>query len=122
MWYIDDSSCTGIIWMRVSAVDWQNKGNALCYQDKYDEAIKCYDEALRLDPNIAAAWNNKANALHHQGKYEEAIKAYDEVIRIDPNIAGAWYNKANALDALGKTTEANAAFAKAKEMGYKDES
>ena len=53
MWYIDDSSSTGIIWMRVSAVDWQNKGSVLCYQGKYDEAIKCYDEALRLDPNIS---------------------------------------------------------------------
>ena len=33
--------------------------------------------------------------------------------------ADFWYNKGLALKALGKTTEADAAFAKAKEMGYK---
>jgi tetratricopeptide (TPR) repeat protein len=36
---------------------------ALLLQDKYDEAIKDYDEAIRLDPKYAAAWNNKGNAL-----------------------------------------------------------
>jgi Flp pilus assembly protein TadD len=30
----------------------------------------------------------------------------------------AWNNKGAALEALGKTTEANAAFPKAKELGY----
>ena len=43
---------------------------------KYDEAIKAYDEAIKLDPNIADAWNNKGwSALNGQGKYDEAIKA-----------------------------------------------
>ena len=32
-------------------------------QGKYDEAIKAYDEAIRLDPKHASAWNNKGNAL-----------------------------------------------------------
>ena len=38
---------------------WNNKGDAL-EQGKYDEAIKAYDEAIRLDPNEADAWNAKA--------------------------------------------------------------
>jgi tetratricopeptide (TPR) repeat protein len=54
-----------------------------------------------------------------QGKYDEAILCYDEAIRLDPNLVQEWYNKGVALEALGKTTEANAAFAKAKELGYK---
>ena len=36
---------------------------ALLLQDKYDEAIKDYDEAIRLNPKYAAPWNNKGNAL-----------------------------------------------------------
>ena len=59
-------------------------------QGKYDEAIKAYDEAIRLDPNLAMAWSNKGNALTGQGKYDEAMKAYDEAIRLDPNLASAW--------------------------------
>jgi Flp pilus assembly protein TadD len=57
--------------------------------------------------------------LADQEKYDDAIKAYDEAIRLDPNDATAWYNKGVALEALGKTTEAKAAFAKAKDLGYK---
>ncbi len=52
------------------------------------------------------------------GKYNEAVKAYDASIRLDPNDAAVWNNKGMALKALGRTTEANAAFAKAKELGY----
>jgi Flp pilus assembly protein TadD len=38
---------------------------------------------------------------------------------LDPEFAMAWDSKGVALEALGKTTDANAAYAKAKELGYK---
>lgn len=66
----------------------------------------------------AKARYSKGYALAGQKKYEDAIQAYDEAIRLDPNLAVAWNNKGKALEALGKTAEANAAFAKAKELGY----
>ena len=66
---------------------WNNKGIALYSQGKYNEAIKAYDEAIKLDPKYAMAWNNKGLALNSQGKYNEAIKAYDEAIKLDPKYA-----------------------------------
>ena len=45
--------------------------------------------------------------------------AAEKAIELDPKNAFAWVNKDFALKALGRTTEANAAFAKAKELGYK---
>ena len=65
-------------------------GSALGKQGKYDEVIKAYEEAIRLDPKLAMAWYNKGNALDDLGKYYEAIKAYDEAIRLDPNDVAAW--------------------------------
>jgi Flp pilus assembly protein TadD len=94
------------------------KGIALGNQGKYDEAIKCFNDAIRLDPKNVDAWNNKGVTLVIQGKYDEALKAFDEAIRIDPNLVGAWNNKGVVLDALGRTAEANAAKAKAKDLGY----
>jgi tetratricopeptide (TPR) repeat protein len=41
-----------------TARDWFNKGVALDNQGKYDDAIKAYDEAIRLDPNDAGAREN----------------------------------------------------------------
>jgi len=95
-----------------------NKGNDLYNQGRYDEAIKAYDEAIKLDPNYANAWTSKGAALSNQGKYDEAIQAHNEAIKLDPNLAVAWYNKGIAHQALGRTSEADAAYAKAKELGY----
>jgi tetratricopeptide (TPR) repeat protein len=52
--------------------DWLNKGNALSMQNKYNEAIKCYDEVIKLDPMNAVALNNKVNALNALGRTTEA--------------------------------------------------
>ncbi len=52
--------------------DWLNKGNALTMQNKYNEAIKCYDEVIKLDPMNAVALNNKVNALNALGRTAEA--------------------------------------------------
>jgi tetratricopeptide (TPR) repeat protein len=46
--------------------------------EKYDDAIKACDIAIRIDPNNAAAWSNKAMALEDQGRTTEAIAAYDK--------------------------------------------
>ncbi|MCX6673196.1 MAG: tetratricopeptide repeat protein [Methanothrix sp.] len=60
-----------------TAEDWFNKGNDFYDNGSYDLAIKCYDEVILIDPNLATAWNNKGYALYSQGKYDEAIRAYD---------------------------------------------
>jgi len=69
-------------------------------------------------PRYKEAWLNKGVALKQQGKHEEAIKAYDIAIEIYPQFATAWNYKGNSLKELGRDIEADAAFAKAKELGY----
>jgi len=93
-----------------SAEVWYNKGVALGYLYKYDEAIEAFDMAIRLHPNNTNIWNNKGCVLVAQGKHDEAIRAFDEAIRLDPNYAWPWNNKGLALDAQGKHDEAIKAF------------
>lgn len=84
---------------------WNNKGVALADLSNYDESIKAYDEATRIDPNYANAWNNKGLALAGQGKYGDSITAFNEAIRLDPNDAGFLHNKDASLCRLGKCTK-----------------
>ena len=118
-----------------SVYAWIGKGKALNNQDKYDEAIEAFDKAIEIRPSIDA-WFRKGEALYIQGKYDEAIKAFDNIIEFkvqleDASICKAsilelvalrnrvaWFWKSIVLKKQGKYEEANAAFAKAKELGY----
>lgn len=42
-----------------NAYAWTWKGNALSNLGKYEEAIKCYDKSLEINPNYALAQTNK---------------------------------------------------------------
>ncbi len=55
---------------------WSNKGLALKAQGKYDEAIKAYDKAIEINPQLALAWSGKGFVLGQQGKYDKAIEAF----------------------------------------------
>ena len=61
---------------------------ALAYADKqeYDRAIADYDEAIRLNPEVATAFNNRGNAYADKHLYDRAIADYDEAIRLNPRV------------------------------------
>ena len=99
---------------------WNDRGVELYAQGKYDEALKCYDKAIELDPQFSLAWNNKGAALFSQGKYDEAIQAYDKAIEIAPKYASAWNNKGFALYNLGKYNEAMQAYDRAIYLNSED--
>ena len=73
---------------------------------EYQEAIKHYDEAIRINPQLAAAYGNRGNAKLALGWHAEAIADYAEVIRIKPKEARAYFSQGWAKRALGKHDEA----------------
>ena len=101
---------------------WLGKCLALGSQGEYDEAIKSFEEAIRLDPNNALAWNNKGIALGDQGKHDQAIEAFEKAIALNPPdaiAAIAWRNKGHSLLNLGKYNESIQANDKAIELNPK---
>ena len=63
------------------AEGWYTKGLDLRKLGRYDEAIKAFDEAIRLDPQDENAWFAKGDVSDRQFQYDDTIEAYDEVIR-----------------------------------------
>jgi Flp pilus assembly protein TadD len=55
---------------------WTNKGSALAKQGKLDDAIKAFDEAIRLDPKHAEAWQVKGLVLEVLGRKVESDAAF----------------------------------------------
>jgi tetratricopeptide (TPR) repeat protein len=51
--------------------------------ERYDEAIALYREALDLDPGLCIAWNGLSMAHRHKGELEEAIRAGERLIELD---------------------------------------
>src|SRR5260221_36398 len=85
---------------------WLDEGNVLYGLKRYGEALAAYDQAIRLDPNLAMAYVNKGNVLSDLKHYGEALAAYDQAIRLDPNLAMAYVNKGRALNELKRYGEA----------------
>ncbi len=85
---------------------YNNKCLTLINLNRFNEAIECYEKALKINPNNVKAWNNKAFALHNLNRLEEAIECYDEALKIDPNFTSALQNKAFALRTLNRLEEA----------------
>ena len=46
------------------ALDLNEKGIDLYELERHEEAIACFDEAIRLDPELSDAWQWKGMALH----------------------------------------------------------
>ena len=60
------------------------------------EAIKDYDEAIRLNPQSAEAYFKRGFFYQNLGQGEQAIEDFDKAIRIDSQFAKAYSNRAYA--------------------------
>jgi tetratricopeptide (TPR) repeat protein len=89
-----------------TAYSWNTKGASLASLGHHDEAIRCYDQSLQIDPQNAGPWCNKAFSLDSLGRYEEAIRCCDQSLRLVPKQHQAYGNKGLSLHNLGRYEEA----------------
>ncbi len=89
-------SCqTGVAAEKLTAHDWFLMGEKFEKSNVYEEAIKMYTEAIRLDRYYAEAYFRRAKAYVavHKTRTEEAFGDFNEAIALDPMNAEAYYER-----------------------------
>ena len=72
----------------------------------FASAVLAYDEAIRLDPYVAAIYNNRGNAKRELGNYEDAIVDYTTAIRLNSGDALSYRNRGSVKWELGNYEDA----------------
>ena len=90
--------------LNVTGNNWLiNNNRGLAYKNlgDYPQAIKDFDEAIRIKPEYAEAYYNRGLAHKALGNAGQAIADYSRAIRIKPNMAEAYNNRGNAYGESG---------------------
>ena len=81
-------------------------GNLFMDHERWDDAIRWYGEALKLDPKNADVRTDMGACLVHSGRAGEAVAVFDEALKAQPGHKKALFNKGIALMQAGRTKEA----------------
>jgi uncharacterized protein YjbJ (UPF0337 family) len=108
---------------QLTAQTWFERGYVFALQTKnFEEAIRCFSEAIRLEPSFTEAYNNLGNSLVALMRFDEAGEVYRKAITLDPSNATAYFNLGNLHRQMKNYTEARDAFHKARELDPSDSS
>lgn len=86
------------------------EGNGAERSGRVDEAMRCYEAAIRMAPNLARAHLSRGNLLLDSGDVDGALRAYTTARSHDPRYAAAHYNLGNAYARLNRIEDAQAAY------------
>jgi len=109
------------VWRRAVAVtennyDAHNRlGRALSMQKRYDEAIREFQEAARLNPGFAEAYNSLGHITSSLGRVAEAVVYYQRALAVRPYYVAVHNSFGELLRQEGRLDEAIDHFRKAVE-------
>jgi predicted O-linked N-acetylglucosamine transferase (SPINDLY family) len=90
-------------------------GNMLAREGRLEEAVACYEAAVRYRPNFVEALSNLGAANQRLGRMETALGWYQHVLQFDPSSPKALFNLGALQSALGKFDLATAYLRRAHE-------
>ena len=93
-----------------------SKGNAVLTLEKYDDAVRCYDKLIELDPYNDTAYIWKGVSLAEIECYKDAIKCFDKAISLKSIDSVAYGGKGASLAKLGLHQEAIKCYDRAIEL------
>ena len=67
-----------------SGVDYNRLGTAYLMVSDFNQALRCYDKAIELEPDEPTHRNNKGGALARLQRFDLALEVYDECLQLEP--------------------------------------
>lgn len=113
--------------MEVSMRGWEFRANG-----DLDNALRCFEEALEIEPLNPDAWNNKGCVLGEiaemrsidsnkgEDALREALECHERALELDPNDGASWSNKGKVLLLLSRTEEALDCYDRSTELDPKN--
>ncbi|CBN55517.1 MULTISPECIES: tetratricopeptide repeat protein [Kamptonema] len=97
----------------MSGSDYAKQGDAYFFENRYEEAVDAYNQALQIQPDLADTWNNRGVVLTRMQRYQEAIDSYEQATKLRPNYPDAWNNRGVVLLEMQQLSEAIACYEQA---------
>ena len=98
-----------------AAKDYVKHGLIQATENRHESAVKSFQSAISLMPNLAEAYSYMGSSLAEMGRYKEAEEALRKAVAIKPNYGEGYYYLGLFLKERGRAGEAEDAFRKAKQ-------
>jgi Flp pilus assembly protein TadD len=64
--------------------DLVEKAKTLLENNKFEEALGFFEQALLMNQSDPELWNHKGVALRSMGRYDEALECFNKSLELDP--------------------------------------
>lgn len=92
-------------------------GTVYLRQNRYDEAIDCYQQAIEKTPTLYEPWFNQGKAYLDTGNFADAARCFQKVVDLKPDWETGHAMLATALSTQGDPLAALKSYEKALENG-----
>ncbi len=64
--------------------DLTDEGEDFLENGQYEDALRCFEQAIIMESKDPDLWNLKAVVLRSMGRHDEAIECFNKSLKIDP--------------------------------------
>ncbi len=100
---------------------YRTHGRFFYHQGQFDAAVRCYDRAIKLNPNSAYLYNDRGRSYKELGNLDKAIGDFSQAIEVWVGFADAYYNRGIAYFEQEKYDQALKDFQKARYLFSDDQ-